>query len=437
MYFGIERYLGNDRLLPDKVAEQHRLSREDWETRISQWHKEHGDLPRDDAIMEYLKIAQDLEMYGVNYFHITNKKKTQLYLGVDALGLNIYAQDDRLRAKIGFPWSEIRNISFNDKKFVIKPIDKKAPDFMFLVERLRINKRILALCMGNHELYMRRRKPDSIEVQQMKAQAREEKHQKQLERARLEKERDRRKQEEELRMKAEKEADLLKQKLREAEERNRTQKEASEKQEAELQRRLQEAGELREAVDKAEREQMSIELKRQQAELEAERLREAAMRESTEKNVLQEEYEMKLTELERLKLHEQEKAMAAKEWQDKAVRAQEEAEESKNQLKSELQRALNVDFEDVNETIELASSNPSVDESKFNARLTEAEKNKQLQQQLVALKSQLSELKDSEKLTQLDLIHAENVKAGRDKYKTLKQIRLGNTRERIDQFEAL
>ena len=40
----------------------------------------------------YLKIAQDLEMYGVNYFQITNKKKTQLYLGVDALGLNIYTK---------------------------------------------------------------------------------------------------------------------------------------------------------------------------------------------------------------------------------------------------------------------------------------------------------------------------------------------------------
>lgn len=36
--------------------------------------------------------------------------------------------------------------------------------------------------MGNHELYMRRRKPDTIEVQQMKAQAKEEKHQKQMER---------------------------------------------------------------------------------------------------------------------------------------------------------------------------------------------------------------------------------------------------------------
>ena len=157
-------------------------------------------------MLEYLKIAQDLEMYGVNYFSIKNKKGTDLWLGVDSLGLNVYEKDDRLTPKIGFPWSEIRNISFNDKKFVIKPIDKKAPvsllrseklclssaplaaqDFMFFAPRLRINKRVLALCMGNHELYMRRRKPDTIEVQQMKAQAREEKHSKQMERSSLQK----------------------------------------------------------------------------------------------------------------------------------------------------------------------------------------------------------------------------------------------------------
>ena len=82
---------------------------------------------REDSMMEYLKIAQDLEMYGVNYFSIKNKKGTELWLGVDALGLNVYEKDDQLTPKIGFPWSEIRNISFNDKKFVIKPIDRKAP----------------------------------------------------------------------------------------------------------------------------------------------------------------------------------------------------------------------------------------------------------------------------------------------------------------------
>lgn len=82
---------------------------------------------REDSMMEYLKISQDLEMYGVNYFSIKNKKGTELWLGVDALGLNVYEKDDQLTPKIGFPWSEIRNISFNDKKFIIKPIDKKAP----------------------------------------------------------------------------------------------------------------------------------------------------------------------------------------------------------------------------------------------------------------------------------------------------------------------
>lgn len=50
---------------------------------------------REDAMMEYLKIAQDLEMYGVNYFEIKNKKGTELLLGVDALGLNVYDKEDK------------------------------------------------------------------------------------------------------------------------------------------------------------------------------------------------------------------------------------------------------------------------------------------------------------------------------------------------------
>lgn len=53
------------------------------------------DPNRDESMIEYLKIAQDLEMYGINYFEIKNKKGTDLQLGVDALGLNIYNKDDR------------------------------------------------------------------------------------------------------------------------------------------------------------------------------------------------------------------------------------------------------------------------------------------------------------------------------------------------------
>ena len=46
-------------------------------------------------------------------------------------------------------------------------------------------------------------------------------------------------------------------------------------------------------------------------------------------------------------------------------------------------------------------------------------------------------MKYEEKVSNLDLIHAANIKAGRDKYKTLNQIRKGNVMQRIDQFEAL
>lgn len=110
--------------------------------------------------MEYLRIVQDLEMYGVNYFpikvnnhwipfierqnssylNLQNKRDSELWLGVTALGLNIYEQDNKSVPRINFPWSEIQNISYDDKKFAIKPVDKTAPPFIFYSDKHRVNK---------------------------------------------------------------------------------------------------------------------------------------------------------------------------------------------------------------------------------------------------------------------------------------------------------
>lgn len=51
--------------------------------------------------------------------------------------------------------------------------------------------------------------------------------------------------------------------------------------------------------------------------------------------------------------------------------------------------------------------------------------------------AELDEVRDQERLTEFDILHMENKRAGRDKYKTLKQIRSGNTQRRIDQFENM
>ncbi|EJW79212.1 Nf2 protein, partial [Wuchereria bancrofti] len=58
--------LTSDRLLPQRVIGQFKLSPEEWEKRIMVWWADHKNTNREQAMVEYLKIAQDLEMYGVN-----------------------------------------------------------------------------------------------------------------------------------------------------------------------------------------------------------------------------------------------------------------------------------------------------------------------------------------------------------------------------------
>lgn len=53
------------------------------------------------------------------------------------------------------------------------------------------------------------------------------------------------------------------------------------------------------------------------------------------------------------------------------------------------------------------------------------------------LKQDLAQSRDETKETTMDKIHRENVRQGRDKYKTLRQIRQGNTKRRVDQFENM
>lgn len=418
--------LTSDRLLPQRVIGQFKLNAEEWEKRIMVWWADHKNTSREQAMMEYLKIAQDLEMYGVNYFEIKNKKGTELYLGVDALGLNIYEKNDRLSPKVGFPWSEIRNISFNDRKFVIKPIDKKANDFVFYAPRLRINKRILALCMGNHELYMRRRKPDTIEVQQMKQQAKEERMQRQMEQERLSKEMSAR--------------EAAEQKQREYEERMERMKE-------EVERAQRELSQAHETIRRLEERLRELQMAKEQLESKERELRDL-------NDQLQSEKEMSVEEKERLRLEiqarEQQVIMMREQIETKSAetaRLQKEVEAAR--VRQELNRtqasAFNVKEVDVDEHInenghighELTARGDENVPQRELERKTAAEQNLSYKYKLDALTADLEAVKDPEQTTQYDILHSENKRAGRDKYKTLRQIRGGNTKRRIDQYENM
>ncbi|XP_034051478.1 ezrin a [Thalassophryne amazonica] len=445
----VSGYLTSEHLLPKRVLEQHKLSKDQWEERIQIWHEEHRLMTKEEAMIEYLKIAQDLEMYGINYFEIKNKKGTELWLGVDAQGLNIYGKDDKLSPKIGFPWSEIKNISFNDKRFVIKPLDKGSKDVIFYAPRLRVNKQILTLCMGNHDLYIRRRKPDSIEVQQMKAQTKEERMLKKMERDQLQSEMKKREAMEKEKEEMEREKQKLMAQLYDYEE-------TTKRAERELQEQLERAMRLDEERRRVEQEAARLEAERMEAIIAKEELaRQAEDQIKSQEQLAAElaEYSARLVLLEEAKRMKEEEAET---WHSKAIKAEESLIKTKEELHHVMASPSSPPAAPASSSSSSSDSESDHEHSEENStysaelqsqglnhqqeeeeRLTEAEKNKRLQKKLKDLSSELAESRDDSKKTLLDLLHADNVRAGRDKYKTLRQIRQGNTKQRIDEFEAL
>ncbi|XP_060139108.1 merlin isoform X4 [Zootoca vivipara] len=291
-------FLAPEELLPKRVLRQYQMTPDMWEERITAWYAGHRGIARYEAELNYLKIAQDLEMYGVNYFPIAQKKNcTDFLLGVDAKGIHVYNINNRFSPNKSFEWSSIRNISYSEKELTIKPIDKKAEVFKFFSSQPKVNKQIMQLFIGNHDLFMRRRRVDPIEIQQMKAQAREEKARKKMEHQRLAREK-------QLREEAERAKEELERRLFEVEDKARQANEAL--------RRSEAAAELlAEKAQIAEEEAKLLAQNAAEAEQERHRLEMAALKTKEEKLLM--EHKMREAELIAMKLVKESDRSRAKE----------------------------------------------------------------------------------------------------------------------------
>ena len=53
--------------------EQYKYTPEEWEEQVREWWSQQNSMTREEAMMEYLKAAEDLEMYGVNVRSATER----------------------------------------------------------------------------------------------------------------------------------------------------------------------------------------------------------------------------------------------------------------------------------------------------------------------------------------------------------------------------
>uniref|UniRef100_A0A8C0Z3K5 NF2, moesin-ezrin-radixin like (MERLIN) tumor suppressor n=2 Tax=Canis lupus familiaris TaxID=9615 RepID=A0A8C0Z3K5_CANLF len=397
-------FLAQEELLPKRVINLYQMTPEMWEERITAWYAEHRGRARDEAEMEYLKIAQDLEMYGVNYFAIRNKKGTELLLGVDALGLHIYDPENRLTPKISFPWNEIRNISYSDKEFTIKPLDKKIDVFKFNSSKLRVNKL--------------------------------------MERQRLAREK-------QMREEAERTRDELERRLLQMKE------EATMANEA-LMRSEETADLLAEKAQITEEEAKLLAQKAAEAEQEMQRIKATAIRTEEEKRLM----EQKVLEAEVLALKMAEESERRAKEADQLKQDLQEAREAERRAKQKLlEITTKPTYPPMNPIPaplppDISSFNLIGDSLSFDFKDTDMkrlsmeiekekveymEKSKHLQEQLNELKTEIEALKLKERETALDILHNENSDRGgtSSKHNTIKKLTLQSAKSRVAFFEEL
>ncbi|XP_066263063.1 moesin/ezrin/radixin homolog 1-like isoform X1 [Euwallacea similis] len=409
-------------LLPPRVLKQHTLQVSEWESNISNMWLKHRGLDKEEAMLEYLKLVQNLEMYGVSYFNIKNFKGTECMLGVTALGLNIYKVEDRLNPTIAFPWSEIKNLKYKGTKFVIRPNDKTAKNFIIITQSEKISKQILNLGIGNHELYVRRRKPDSPEVARMKEKANEVRKTKLVIRQKYNSERLAREE-------AEKRETMYKRQLEDM--RIEMERKQASLMEAERTIKL-----LQEQLEDLKRSKEELESQRLELQEMMERLEQSRHLEDEEKLRLEEEIRAKHEEVQRIQdevARKDEETRRLQEAIDEARRKEEEfclRQEAEERRREEERRQREI--EEANRTEKELESLPDADNTLPEVK----EVNDQLKDQLKALQDQLNEAKTNEE-SDLDRIHRINLLEGRDKYKTLRDIRKGNTSRRVELFENM
>lgn len=141
-----DSYVSEFRFIPDQS--------EDFEERAAEFHKHHGSQSPADAEFNFLEVAKNLDLYGVDLHFAKDHDGLDLHIGISPLGLTVYHN----RCKINFfPWSKVVKVCFKRKRFFvqIRPDWNEWTDNVigFHMPTYRACKNLWKTCVEYHTFY--------------------------------------------------------------------------------------------------------------------------------------------------------------------------------------------------------------------------------------------------------------------------------------------
>ncbi|KAM8939670.1 tyrosine-protein phosphatase non-receptor type 13 [Pelodytes ibericus] len=159
-YFRLEHYL------PPRVIEKLDLSY--LKEELPRLHSSYSGASEMETELEFLKVCQRLQEYGVHFHRVQPEKKSQagILLGVCPKGVLIFELHNGTRAAVlRFPWRETKKISFTKKKISLQNTSDSIKH-VFQTDSSKTCQYLLHLCSSQHKFQLQMRARQSSQENQ-------------------------------------------------------------------------------------------------------------------------------------------------------------------------------------------------------------------------------------------------------------------------------
>ncbi|XP_063314846.1 tyrosine-protein phosphatase non-receptor type 13 isoform X2 [Pelobates fuscus] len=159
-YFRLEHYL------PPRVIEKLDLSY--LKEELPRLHSTYSGASEMEAELEFLKVCQRLQEYGVHFHRVHPEKKSQtgILLGVCPKGVLIFELHNGTRTPVlRFPWRETKKISFTKKKISLQNTSDSIKH-VFQTDSSKTCQYLLHLCSSQHKFQLQMRARQSSQENQ-------------------------------------------------------------------------------------------------------------------------------------------------------------------------------------------------------------------------------------------------------------------------------